>query len=271
MIAHIHLIGSCKIHLLPWQTNLCSSTVYPSLLVTRYFPPIVLPFSEWRVCGTTHSMPSSTQHPPLLTVTVINTMTKATWRGRLYFSLQFITVHHEEAETWSRTVKDKKAKLTSVLSMACSICFSTPPGTMLPWGGPTHSGLDLPTSIHESRKCPHKHAYKPIWWRQFLSWDFLSPDVPSWCPVDKNQPLLFPPRAQCCLLLRSMIACLCCHLSIRSAARGCLLLPTIGSYGESCCKHLCTGSSVYLHFQQLGGKHQTSMVVELSGKAYLIL
>lgn len=108
--------------------------------------------------------------PTLLTVTIINTAPKATWRGRLYFSLQFIPVHHEEAETWRQVLKrDKEAKLTCVLSMARSVCFSTPPGTMLLWGGPTHSGLDLPTSIHEWRKCPHKHAYEPIWWRHFLT------------------------------------------------------------------------------------------------------
>lgn len=56
-------------------------------------PPHSLPFSECRGGGTTQSMPSSTWYPPLLTVTVINTTAKATWRGRLilaYSSSRFI-------------------------------------------------------------------------------------------------------------------------------------------------------------------------------------
>lgn len=61
-----------------------------ALATMDFFSPIVLPFSECHIVGTTQSGASFTQHPPSLSIPVINTTTKATWRGRIYSSLQFI-------------------------------------------------------------------------------------------------------------------------------------------------------------------------------------
>jgi hypothetical protein len=60
-----------------------------------------------------------------------------------------------EAETMGESL------LTSMLSYRTQ--------NHLPRGGTTHCGLGLPTSIIHQENAPHKLAYRPILWIQFLN------------------------------------------------------------------------------------------------------
>lgn len=64
---------------------------------------------------------------------------------------------------WVLELKHILPSLTSLLS------YNTPQDR-LPKGGTTQCGLGPPTSL--IKKMLYRRAHKPIWWRQFVNWEF---------------------------------------------------------------------------------------------------
>lgn len=72
-----------------------------------------------------------------------------------------------------------------VLQVVLSQFFFTPPRATYPgWHCQQWSGYSF--IHHWSRKCPHGHAHRPVWWRRLLSRSSLSSGGSSVCPAGKN-------------------------------------------------------------------------------------
>ena len=112
----------------------------------------------------------------------------------LYFLLQL----PGHSPPWGR--QDRKSgkewdkQNPQVKKQSDAVCWFAPYGLFsllsehlgyFPMGSTAHSELTLP---HPSliKEISHRFAYRPAWWRHFITWSSSFPDVPGLCQVDKN-------------------------------------------------------------------------------------
>ena len=91
-----------------------------------------------------------------------------------------------QGKNWRQELKERPWR-----SPACPLWFSQPAFLYNP--EPTAQECHCPhwawlSHINKkSRKCPHRHAYRPVWWKNVLSWGSL---YPSWQKVASIVPVL---------------------------------------------------------------------------------
>lgn len=135
--------------------------------------------------------------------------------------------------------------------MPCSPCSSTPPGTMLPWGGPTCSGLDLPTSIHVSRKCPTSMPTSSPGGGIFsveVSFPRMSLAGVQWT---KTNPFCFSRElsaAYCCVPRLLAYAAVCLSVQLLEDASGFRLLAALEKAAVNICVHVLQCTYIFSSF-----------------------
>ena len=121
----------------------------------------------------------------LVFLAMINTMTKTTWKWKVFFHFTVYIVHHKrswigiQGRNSRQAPKQRswKTLLISLSSMACSAYFLSPFRTTYA----RHGGLGLPISIINQENA-FSICLQAMWWGHFLSWGFLFSDgsVTAW-------------------------------------------------------------------------------------------